>query len=97
MLTANFPNHHPDPSKPANLQDLIKALKEGDSEVGLAFDGGSDRLGVVAKDGEIIYPDRQAMLFAGDILSKRPGATIVYDVKCTETSSRSLSPEAVKP
>ncbi|WP_290457968.1 phosphomannomutase/phosphoglucomutase, partial [Turicimonas muris] len=82
-VDGNFPNHHPDPSKPANLQDLIKALKEGDSEVGLAFDGDGDRLGVVTKDGEIIYPDRQAMLFAGDILSKRPGATIVYDVKCT--------------
>ena len=82
-VDGNFPNHHPDPSKPANLQDLIKALKEGPSEVGLAFDGDGDRLGVVTKDGEIIYPDRQAMLFAEDILSNRPGATIVYDVKCT--------------
>ncbi len=82
-IDGTFPNHHPDPSKPANLQDVIKALREGDAEVGLAFDGDGDRLGVVTKDGEIIYPDRQAMLFAEDILSKKPGAVIVYDVKCT--------------
>ncbi len=87
-VDGKFPNHHPDPSKPANLKDLIEALKQGDAEVGLAFDGDGDRLGIVTKDGEIIFPDRQAMLFAEDILSKKPGAVIVYDVKCT----RNLKP-----
>ena len=82
-VDGNFPNHHPDPSKVENLKDLQAALKKGDSEIGVAFDGDGDRLGVVTKDGEIIFPDRQAMLFAGDILAKKPGAIIVHDVKCT--------------
>ncbi|MBS1140172.1 MAG: phosphomannomutase [Proteobacteria bacterium] len=82
-VDGNFPNHHPDPSKPENLTDVIKALKETDAEIGIAFDGDGDRLGVVTKDGEIIYPDRQLMLFAADVLSRVPGGMIIYDVKCT--------------
>ncbi|HEX5127334.1 MAG TPA: phosphomannomutase/phosphoglucomutase [Rhodocyclaceae bacterium] len=82
-VDGNFPNHHPDPSKPENLTDVIRALKNGDAELGLAFDGDGDRLGVVTKDGEIIYPDRQLMLFAADVLSRVPGGQIIYDVKCT--------------
>jgi len=83
-VDGDFPNHHPDPSKPENLADLIRAVKEGDAEIGLAFDGDGDRLGVVTKDGNIIYPDRQLMLFATDILRRNKGATIIYDVKCTQ-------------
>jgi phosphomannomutase/phosphoglucomutase len=82
-VDGTFPNHHPDPSKPENLQDVITALKNTDAELGLAFDGDGDRLGVVTKDGEIIYPDRQLMLFAADVLSRCPGQQIIYDVKCT--------------
>jgi phosphomannomutase/phosphoglucomutase len=82
-VDGNFPNHHPDPSKPENLQDVIKALRETDAEIGIAFDGDGDRLGVVTKDGEIIFPDRQLMLFAADVLSRVPGGQIIYDVKCT--------------
>ena len=82
-VDGNFPNHHPDPSQPKNLQDLITALRAGDAELGLAFDGDGDRLGVVTKSGNIIYPDRQLMLFAADVLSREPGAEIIFDVKCT--------------
>lgn len=87
-VDGNFPNHHPDPSVPDNLTDLINALKTGDSEIGLAFDGDGDRLGVVTKEGNIIYPDRQLLLFAEDVLKRDPGATIIYDVK----STRNLAP-----
>ncbi len=82
-VDSRFPNHHPDPSQPKNLQDLITALKTGDAEIGLAFDGDGDRLGVVTKSGKIIYPDRQLMLFADDVLKRNPGAEIVFDVKST--------------
>lgn len=82
-VDGHFPNHHPDPSNPANLQDLIAALRDGDSEIGLAFDGDGDRLGVVTKDGQIIYADRQLMLFAADLLSRNPGAEIIFDIKST--------------
>lgn len=82
-VDGHFPNHHPDPSKLENLEDLKKALKEGDAEIGIAYDGDGDRLGVVTKDGEVIFPDRQAMLFADDIIKHKPGAVIVHDVKCT--------------
>ncbi len=82
-VDGNFPNHHPDPSQPKNLQDLIKALESIDAEIGLAFDGDGDRLGVVTKEGKIIYPDRQLMLFAADVLSRNPGAEIIFDVKST--------------
>jgi phosphomannomutase / phosphoglucomutase len=82
-VDGNFPNHHPDPSQPKNLQDLIAHLAHSNAEVGLAFDGDGDRLGVVAKNGAIVYPDRQLMLFAQDVLSRVPGAEIIFDVKCT--------------
>ena len=82
-VDGNFPNHHPDPAKPANLQDLIQALQQGDAEIGLAFDGDGDRLGVVTKHGHVIWPDRQLMLYAADVLTRHPGAPIIYDVKCT--------------
>lgn len=82
-VDGHFPNHHPDPAKPENLQDLRRALAQGDAEIGLAFDGDGDRLGVVTKDGQIIWPDRQLMLFADDVLKRQPGAKIIYDVKCT--------------
>ena len=83
-VDGEFPNHHPDPSKPENLKDLIAALKNGDAELGLAFDGDGDRLGIVTKDGQNIYPDRQMMLFSQDVLSRVPGGTIVFDVKCSQ-------------
>ncbi len=82
-VDGHFPNHHPDPSQPKNLQDLIARLKTSDAEIGLAFDGDGDRLGVVTKDGTIIFPDRQLMLFADDVLSRNPGAEIIFDVKST--------------
>ncbi len=82
-VDGTFPNHHPDPAHPENLQDLIRALRATDAEIGLAFDGDGDRLGVVTKDGRIIYPDRQLMLFAEDVLSRNPGAEIIFDVKCS--------------
>jgi len=82
-VDGTFPNHHPDPAHPENLQDLIRCLKETDAEIGLAFDGDGDRLGVVTKDGQIIYPDRQLMLFAQEVLTRHAGKQILYDVKCT--------------
>ncbi len=82
-VDGNFPNHHPDPSQPKNLQDIISRLKTSNAEIGLAFDGDGDRLGVVTKDGSIIFPDRQLMLFADDVLSRNPGAEIIFDVKST--------------
>jgi phosphomannomutase / phosphoglucomutase len=82
-VDGTFPNHHPDPSQPDNLQDLIRALAAGDDELGLAFDGDGDRLGVVTKAGKIIYPDRQLMLFAADVLRRNPGAQVIFDVKST--------------
>ncbi len=83
-VDGNFPNHHPDPSKPENLKDVIATLKTTGAELGLAFDGDGDRLGIVTKDGETIYPDRQMTLFAQDVLSRMPGSTIVFDVKCSQ-------------
>ena len=83
-VDGNFPNHHPDPSKLENLSDLLHALKNSDAEIGLAFDGDGDRLGIVTKDGNIIFPDRQMALFAQDVLSRVPGGTIVFDVKCSQ-------------
>jgi phosphomannomutase len=83
-VDGNFPNHHPDPSKPENLRDLVHALQTTDAELGLAFDGDGDRLGIVTKDGQTIYPDRQMMLFAQDVLSRVPGGEIIFDVKCSQ-------------
>ncbi|WP_313387405.1 phosphomannomutase/phosphoglucomutase [Achromobacter aegrifaciens] len=82
-VDGTFPNHHPDPAEPKNLQDLIKCVAETDCELGLAFDGDGDRLGVVTKSGQIVWPDRQLVLFARDVLDRNPGATIIYDVKCS--------------
>ncbi len=87
-VDGTFPNHHPDPAHPENLEDLIDHLSRTDCEIGFAFDGDGDRLGVVTKDGGIIFPDRQLMLFAEDVLSRHPGGEVIYDVKC----SRRLAP-----
>ena len=83
-VDGNFPNHHPDPSKPENLQDLIRTLRETDAELGMAFDGDGDRLGIVTKDGQTIFPDRQMILFSQDVLSRVPGGNIIFDVKCSQ-------------
>ncbi len=91
-VDGNFPNHHPDPSKPENLADLITAVKQNNADVGIAFDGDGDRLGVIDSKGNIIWPDRQMMLFAKDVLAGKPGSEIIYDVKC----SRHLSEQIVK-
>jgi phosphomannomutase len=84
QVDGDFPNHHPDPSKPENLADLIKVVHATGAELGLAFDGDGDRLGVVTKAGHIIYPDRQLMLLARDVLSRNKGATVIFDVKCSQ-------------
>ncbi|WP_225721229.1 phosphomannomutase/phosphoglucomutase [Candidatus Vallotiella sp. (ex Adelges kitamiensis)] len=96
-IDGNFPNHHPDPAHPENLKDVIRALKETDAEIGFAFDGDGDRLGVVTKDGQIIYPDRQLMLFAQDVLSRNPGGKIIYDVKCTRNLARWIHEQGGEP
>jgi len=83
-VDGDFPNHHPDPSKPENLADLIKVVHATGADIGLAFDGDGDRLGVVTAGGNIIYPDRQIMLFARDILKRNKRATIIFDVKCSQ-------------
>ena len=83
-VDGEFPNHHPDPSQPENLAELIRTVQASGAELGLAFDGDGDRLGVVTNDGQIIYPDRQLMLFATDILKRKPGGTVIFDVKCTQ-------------
>ena len=87
-VDGTFPNHHPDPSQPKNLADLIALLARGEHELGLAFDGDGDRLGVVTRDGHVIFADRQLMLFAADVLTRVPGAIVMYDVK----STRNLKP-----
>ena len=96
-VDGTFPNHHPDPSQPKNLADLTRALANGTSEIGLAFDGDGDRLGVVTREGKVIYPDRQLMLFAADVLSRNPGAEILYDVKCTGNLAPWISRHGGKP
>ncbi len=82
-VNGDFPNHHPDPADPKNLEDLITVVQAESADLGLAFDGDGDRLGVVSASGQIIWPDRLLMLFAQDIVSRNPGADIVYDVKCS--------------
>ena len=83
-VDGDFPNHHPDPSKPENLADLIKVVHATGAELGLAFDGDGDRLGLVTRDGHIIYPDRQLMLLVRDVLSRNKGGTVIFDVKCSQ-------------
>ena len=82
-VDGEFPNHHPDPSEPHNLDDLVQMVKRFDADLGVAFDGDGDRLGVVTKDGRIVFADRLLMLFAADVLVRNPGAMVIYDVKCT--------------
>jgi phosphomannomutase/phosphoglucomutase len=96
-VDGSFPNHHPDPAHPENLQDLIRALRETDAEIGLAFDGDGDRLGVVTKDGNVIYPDRQMMLFARGVLQANPGAEIIFDVKCSRHLAREIAAHGGRP
>jgi len=96
-VDGNFPNHHPDPGKPENLQDLIAAVKEHDADIGLAFDGDGDRLGVVTNEGKIIWPDRLLMLFAKDVVSRNPGADIIYDVKCSRRLNGLISSYGGRP
>jgi len=96
-VDGNFPNHHPDPGKPENLQDLIAAVKEHDADIGLAFDGDGDRLGVVTNTGKIIWPDRLLMLFARDVVSRNPGADIIFDVKCSRRLNGLISSYGGRP
>jgi phosphomannomutase len=96
-VDGNFPNHHPDPSKPENLRDLIATLAAGEAELGLAFDGDGDRLGIVTRQGNNIYPDRQIILFARDVLSRVPGGTIVFDVKCSQRVAPAIEAAGGKP
>jgi phosphomannomutase/phosphoglucomutase len=93
----NFPNHHPDPSQPDTLTDLIQSMHDTGADIGLAFDGDGDRLGVVTPDGKIIWPDRQLILFAQDILRQTPGAHIIYDVKCSQTVEAEIRRAGGKP
>ncbi|MFM1881510.1 MAG: hypothetical protein RLZZ344_1744, partial [Pseudomonadota bacterium] len=96
-VDGTFPNHHPDPADPHNLEDLIRAVKDHDLDLGLAFDGDGDRLGVVTRSGAIIWPDRQLMLYAADVLAHRPGASVIYDVKCTRHLARWIRDHGGKP
>lgn len=96
-VDGDFPNHHPDPSKPENLKELIRTVKRRNAELGLAFDGDGDRLGVVTRDGNIIYPDRQLMLFATDVLKRKPGGTIIFDVKCSQRLAPAIRKAGGKP
>ena len=96
-VDGHFPNHHPDPGQPANLADLIAAVKRRPVDIGIAFDGDGDRLGVVSPDGEIIWPDRQMILFARDVLSRHAGAEIIYDVKSTRALHAVILEEGGRP
>ncbi len=96
-VDGNFPNHHPDPSKPENLRDLIRVVAEQQADIGLAFDGDGDRVGVVTPQGDVVFPDRLMMLFARDLLTRDPGATILYDVKCTRHLPEVIAEAGGKP
>lgn len=96
-VDGNFPNHHPDPSQPDNLRDLVDAIKLHDAEIGLAFDGDADRLGVVTPDGKAVWPDRQMILFARDILKRQPGGKVIYDVKCSRNLPQAISEAGGEP
>jgi len=92
-VDGNFPNHHPDPSQPENLGDLIAEVKKQNADLGIAFDGDGDRIGVVSGDGKIIWPDRLMMLFAKDVLSRNAGANIIYDIKCSSNLHKVIEEE----
>ena len=96
-VDGDFPNHHPDPSKPENLAELIATVKRTGAELGMAFDGDGDRLGLVTKEGHIVYPDRQLMLLAQDVLSRNPGGTVIFDVKCTQRLGAAIRAAGGKP
>jgi len=96
-VDGTFPNHHPDPSNPDNLAELIASVKHYKADLGVAFDGDGDRLGVVDSNGKIIWPDRQMMLFAKDVLASRPGSEIIYDVKCTRHLANQITKYGGKP
>ncbi len=96
-VDGNFPNHHPDPSVLKNLEDLINTVKTEDADIGLAFDGDGDRLGVVDKQGRVIWPDRQMILYATDLLGRHPGAEIIFDVKCSRHLPNAISKAGGKP
>ena len=96
-VDGNFPNHHPDPSEPHNLRDLIAAVERVGADIGLAFDGDADRLGVVIPGGEIIWPDRLLILFARDLLARHPGAEVIYDVKCSGHLRRAVAAAGGRP
>lgn len=96
-IDGSFPNHHPDPSKPENLEDLIAEIRKGGYDLGLAFDGDGDRLGVISPDGHVIWPDRQMVLYARDVLSRHPGGEIIYDVKCSRTLDAEIRKAGGKP
>ncbi len=96
-VDGNFPNHHPDPSKLENLEDVKRTLLDTDAELGLAFDGDGDRLGIVTKDGNVIYPDRQMVLFAQDVLTRVPGGHIVFDVKCSQRLAPAIAAAGGQP
>jgi phosphomannomutase / phosphoglucomutase len=96
-VDGNFPNHHPDPGHPENLVDLIALLKRERFDLGIAFDGDGDRLGVVSPDGNIIWADRQMILYSRDVLSRHPGATIIHDVKCSRTLPQAIKAAGGKP
>ncbi|MCH9742040.1 MAG: phosphomannomutase/phosphoglucomutase [Proteobacteria bacterium] len=96
-VDGRFPNHHPDPSKPKNLKDMIAKVKAVGADVGLAFDGDGDRVGVVDETGKLIFADRQMMLYAADVLSRNAGAQIIYDVKCSSTLARHIEAKGGAP
>ena len=96
-VDGNFPNHHPDPSQLENLQDLIQRVKSTGADFGMAFDGDGDRLGVVSANGDVIWPDRQMVLFAQSILKSDPGAEIIYDVKCSQQLPKAIENAGGKP
>ncbi len=96
-IDGHFPNHHPDPSQPKNLVDLIREVQTGGYDAGLAFDGDGDRLGVISPDGSVIWPDRQLILYARDVLARNPGAEIIYDVKCSRTVEAAIRAAGGKP
>lgn len=96
-IDGNFPNHHPDPGDPANMQDLMRVVAETQADLGLGFDGDGDRVGVVTPKGELIYPDRLMMAYAQDVLSRVPGARIIYDVKCSGNLAKLIAEHGGEP